>query len=85
MKSRAPAAHCLHGQIYAAPGSHYDHRHHRIDRLNFLEQLHSLLSGGGVARIVQIDDDKVEIFMLEARRTLRRRFHRFDFVAFALQ
>ena len=56
-----------------------------IERLNLLEQLEPFLPGGGVARIVQIDDDEVEIFVLEAPQNFRRRFSRFDLVAFALQ
>ena len=55
------AAHGLDGQFDAAPGGHHDHRQRGVERLDAVEQVETFLAGGGVARVVEVHQDGVEI------------------------
>ena len=49
------------------------------------EQVEAFLAGGGVARVVQIHQDDVEVAALERAQQLLRRCRGLDVEAFALQ
>jgi hypothetical protein len=51
-----PALHGFDSQFHRAPCRHRDHRQRFVDRLNVRQQIEALLAGGGVARVVQVDE-----------------------------
>ena len=66
------AAHGLHRQVHAAPGGHDDHRQRGVERLDAVQQVEALLAGGGVARVVEVHQDDVEIARLHGLHDARR-------------
>ena len=59
------AAHGFDRQIHAAPSRHHDDRKHGVHRLDLRQQLKPFLAGGGVARVVQVDEGSVIIAVLD--------------------
>ena len=55
------AAHGFDGQVHAAPGGHDDDRKRAIEGLDAVEQVEPFLAGGGVARVVEVHQDGVEV------------------------
>ena len=55
------AAHRLDGEIDAAPGGHHDDRDLRVMLPDAAEQIEPFASGRGVARVVEIDEETVEL------------------------
>ena len=78
------AAHGFHRQLHAAPGRHHDHRQRGVQRLDAVEQVQPFLPAGGVARVVQVHQDRVEIARFHRVDHGRGRIHGFGLVAFAL-
>ena len=78
------AAHGLDGEFHRTPGRHHDHRQSGVERLDAVEQFQAFLAGGGVARVIEVHQDGVEIARLHGVDGGRRRIHGFGLVAFAL-
>src|SRR4051812_33281582 len=57
-----PAAHRLDGDVDGAPGSHHNDGQRRIERLQLQDQIEPFATGGGIPRVVQVDDRHVEDF-----------------------
>src|SRR5439155_19979359 len=67
-----------HGPFHAAPGRHHHDRQRRIERAKPRKQIEPLASAGGVAGVVQVDERRVEVLVLERGehpRGRRRRHH----------
>jgi hypothetical protein len=61
------APHRLDGALDRSPRRHHDDRQRRIDLAQAREQVHALLAGGGVARVVEIEQADVEVLGLAQR------------------
>ena len=83
MKSRAPRAHGLDRQFHRAPGRHDHHRQGGIERLDAVQQVEPFLAGGGIAGVVQVHQDDVEIARFHGVDHGRGRGGGFGAVAFA--
>src|SRR6266568_2117964 len=59
-----PTPHRLDGQIHAAPGGHHDYRQRWIDFLNAGQEIETFTAGSGVTRIVEIDEDDVQLLRI---------------------
>ena len=59
MKSRAPAAHRLDRQVHVAPCRHHNDGSVLSIASNIGKRSKPFLSGGGVARVVQVDQHRV--------------------------
>ena len=73
------------GEIDVAPGGHHDDGQARIDLLKAREQIETLLAGGGVARVVQVDEQDVVVALAERFEQQLRRAHAVDMDALRLQ
>ena len=60
------AAHGVHGQVNAGPCGHQDHGQAAVLLADRVEQLQTFRAGGGVARVVQIDQQSVVVTLLQA-------------------
>ena len=78
------AAHGLHGQLHRSPGRHHDHRQGGIEALDAVEQLETFLAGGGVARVVEVHQDDVEIARFDGIDGRGGRVDGLGLIAFAL-
>ena len=56
-----PALDAFHREIDVPPGRHHDNRQARIDLLETREEVKALLPGGGVPRVVQVNEKDVVI------------------------
>jgi hypothetical protein len=63
------------GQVDVAPGGHDDHRQARIELLNARQQVEALLAGGGVARVVEVDEQHVVVALAQRLQQQLRRAH----------
>ena len=78
-------AHRLDGLVHAAPGGH-DHCGQRgVERLQLGDELQAFAAGGGVAGVVEIEQDGVEVVRLDGGQDRGRRGDRLDGVPFALE
>ena len=71
-----PAAHRLDRDVDAPPRRHHHHRQRGVDRLEPRQEVHPLAARGRVARVVEVDEDDVELARLdggERRRPASRR------------
>src|SRR5208282_4773010 len=60
-------------EIDVAPRGHHDHRHAWIDLLEARQKIKALLAGGGVARVVQVDEQDVVVALAKGlEQELRR-------------
>jgi hypothetical protein len=57
----SPPAHRLDGLFDAAPRRHHDGRKSRIEALELGNELQAFTAGGGIARVVEVEEDGVEI------------------------
>ena len=55
------AAHGFDGQFHAAPRGHDDHRQRGVEQFDAVEQFQPFLPAGGVAGVVEVHQDGVEI------------------------
>ena len=53
------AAHGFDGKSHVAPGSHDDYRDAAVDGHDFGKQVETLLAGGSVAGVIQIDENGI--------------------------
>jgi hypothetical protein len=60
-------AHGLNSQIDTAPGGHHHHGQDAVHGLNSGEEIETLLAAGGVAAIVEVHDDAIEIAGVNGR------------------
>jgi len=51
------AAHCFDGELDGSPGRHDDYGQRSIERLNAVEQLQAFLTGGGIARVIEVHEE----------------------------
>ena len=79
------AAHRLDRLLDAAPRGHHDRRQRGVEGLELRDQLQSLAAGGGVARVVEIEEHRVEVGGLHRREHAGGRGGGLDVVALALQ
>ena len=79
-----PAPHGLHGQLDRPPGRHHDHRQVGVEGLNAVEQVKAFLAGGGVARVVEVHQDGVEIARFNGVQSGRGRSDGLGLITFAL-
>ncbi len=63
------------GEIDVAPGGHHDNRQARIDLLKTREQVEAFLAGGGVARVVEVDEQDVVVALAQRFEQQLRRAH----------
>ena len=70
-----PAAHGLDRQFHRAPRRHHDHRQSGIEALDAVEQVESLLPGGGVAGVIEVHQHDVEVARLHGVDGRGRRVH----------
>jgi len=77
-----PAAHGFHRQLHRSPGGHHDHRQRCVQIQNALQELKPLLPGGGVAGVVQVHQDGVEIARVQGMEGRGGRGDGFRRVAF---
>ena len=78
------AAHSLHRQFHRAPRGHHDHRQRGIERLDAIQQLQPFLPGGGVARVIEVHQHRVEVARFHGVDGRGGRIDGFGLVAFAL-
>ena len=78
-------AHRLHRLLHAAPGGHHHGRQGGVEGLELGDQLQSLAAGGGVAGVVEIEEDGVEVGGLHGREHAGGRGGGLDRVALAFQ
>ena len=62
------AAHRFDRQLEAAPRRHHDDRHGAIFRADARKQIESFLPGSCIARVVEIDEQRIELARLERRQ-----------------
>ena len=55
------AAHGFDGEIHIAPGCHDDDRHGIALVFEVGQEVHAFLAGRGVARVVEVGEDEVEV------------------------
>ena len=79
------AAHRFHGQLDAPPGRHHDHRQSGVDRPKLRQQVKPLLSRGRIPRVIQVDQDGIELVRGDRLEDLRGCDRRFRLVAFSLE
>ena len=79
------AAHRFHGQLDASPGRHHHHGKSGVDRPKLRQQVKSLLSRGRIPRVIQVDQDDVELVRGDRLDNLRGLDRRFRLVAFSLE
>src|SRR6185437_15141438 len=79
------AAHGLHRQVHISPGGHHDHREHAVASLNLGKQVQTLLTGGGVASVVQINQSGVELLLLQRLQNAGGGRDRANLIAFGLE
>ena len=60
-------------QIDVAPGGHHDHRQAGVQLLNARQQVKAFLAGGGVARVVQVDEQHVVVAVAQCLKHQLRR------------
>ena len=53
------AAHGLDGEFHIAPGGHHDHRNAAVERDDFGQQIEAFVAGSCVARVVQVDQERI--------------------------
>ena len=63
------------GQIDVAPGGHHDHRQPRVELLDARQQIEALLAGGGVARVVEVDEQHIVVALAQRFQQQLRRAH----------
>ena len=68
----------LDGEVDVAPRGHHDHRQARVDLLNAREQVEALLAGGGVARVVEVDEQDIVVALAQRFEQQLRRAHAVD-------
>ena len=66
------------GQVDVAPRRHHDHREARIEFLDMGEQIEAFLAGGGVARVVQVDEHDIVVALAQRLQKQLRRAHAID-------
>ncbi len=77
--------HRLHRLLDAAPGGHHHRGQRAVERLELGYQLESLASGRGIARVVKVEQDGVEIRRLDGGKDRGGRSRGVDGVALALE
>ena len=65
----------LDRQVDIAPGGHHDHRQPRIELLDARQQIQALLAGGGVARVVQVDEQHIVVALAQRFKQQLGRAH----------
>ena len=73
------------GQIDVAPRGHHDDGQARIELLNARQQIEALLAGGGVARVVQVDEQDIVVALAQSLQQQLRRAHAVHMDALRLQ
>ena len=73
--------HGFHGEAHGGPAGHRDDRRSVLDFPQTAEHIQSFAAGGGVARIVEIDEENIELLAAYRRQQVRRRIDGFDAVA----
>jgi hypothetical protein len=76
--------HGFHREVDRAPGGHDDDRQRLVRRVDAGEQVEPLFAGGGVARVIQVDQDGVVVALLERPERGGRRVDGVGLVALAL-
>src|SRR5437773_182975 len=78
-------AHRLHRTVDAGPGGHHHDRGRRVERLESRQQVEAFGAGGGVPRVVHVDQQSVEVALVERREDGAGRGGGVDLVALALE
>ena len=78
-------AHGLHRKLHAAPGSHHHDRHFAVHGLHTREQIHAFLSGSGIALVIEVHQDNVELVALQGLKHGGGIVGRFGVKAFSLE
>ena len=73
------------GEVDVAPRGHDDDGQARIDLLQTREQIEALLPGGGVARVVEVDEQDVVVALAKGFKQQLRRAHAVHMNALRLQ
>ena len=73
------------GEVDVAPRRHDDDRHARIDLLQTRQQIEALLAGGGVARVVEVNEQNVVVALTQRLKQQLRRAHAIHMNALRLQ
>ena len=77
------AAHRFHRQFHAAPRRHHDHGQRGVQQLYAVEQFQPFLPAGGVARVIEVHQDRVEVARFHFVDHGGGRVHGHGLVAFA--
>src|SRR3954465_3937467 len=70
-----PALDALDGQVDVAPGRHHDHRESRIHLLDARQQVEALLPRGGVAGVIQVNQQDIIVTLAQRFQNQLRRAH----------
>ena len=70
-----PALDAFDGQVDIAPRRHHDHRKPRIELLDTGQQIEAFLAGGGVARVIQVDQHHIVVALVQRFHQQLRRAH----------
>ena len=77
------AAHGFDGELDGTPGGHHDDGQRGIEGLNAVEQLEAFLAGGGIARVIEVHEDGIEVARFDRIDSGGRGVDGFGLVAFA--
>ena len=80
-----PPPHRFDGQFDIGPGRHDHDRQRAVERLNAGEQIESFLARGGVARVIEVHEQDIELALLQRRQHFGRRSDGFCPVTFAFE
>ena len=73
--------HRFDGQAHRGPSGHGHDRRSVLDFLEPGEKVQAFAAGRGVARIVQVNEENVELLAAHSSQQLRRGIHRFNAIA----
>jgi transcriptional regulator CtsR len=63
------------GQVDVAPRRHHDHRKPRIELLDAGQQIEAFPAGGGVARVIQVDQHHIVVALVQRLHQQLRQSH----------